>query len=65
MANQEAIIKVRQTRSGIGQKKQHKATLSALGLGRIGRTVEHKATPSLVGMLRAVNHLIEVEGLDQ
>lgn len=63
MSTEEKAITVKQTRSLIGQKKKHKATLEALGLGRIGRSVEHKATPSVLGMLRSVNHLVEVEGL--
>jgi len=60
MAAEKTII-VRQTRSTIGQKKQHKGTLHALGLGKIGRTMVHKETDSIIGMLRAVNHLVEVE----
>ena len=57
----EKTITVKQTKSTIGQKKKHEATLRALGLGRIGRQVEHKITDSTLGMIRSVNHLVEVE----
>ena len=57
----EKKIKVTQTRSGIGHPERQKATLKALGLGKIGRVAEHKAEPSIVGMIRKVSHLVEVE----
>jgi large subunit ribosomal protein L30 len=53
-------ITVKQTRSGIGHTGRQKATLKALGLGKIGRTAEHKNEPSVQGMIRAVSHLVEV-----
>lgn len=54
-------IKVTQTRSKIGTKKNMRATLDALGLRRIGHTVEHNATPQINGMLKVVHHLVTVE----
>jgi large subunit ribosomal protein L30 len=56
-----AKLKLRQTRSGIGQSPRHRGTLRALGLGKIGRTAEHDDTPVIAGMLRKVRHLVEVE----
>jgi large subunit ribosomal protein L30 len=56
-----AKVKIKQTRSSIGQSARHRGTLRALGLGRIGRTVEHAESPQLAGMLRKVRHLVEVE----
>ena len=55
-----AKVKIRQTRSAIGQSRRHRGTLRALGLGRIGRTAEHSESPQLAGMLRKVRHLVEV-----
>jgi len=55
-----AKIKIRQTRSTIGQSARHRGTLRALGLGKIGRTAEHAETPQLAGMLRKVRHLVEI-----
>jgi large subunit ribosomal protein L30 len=50
-----------QTRSTNGTDPKQKATLKALGLGRIGRTVERKDSPQLQGQLRVVSHLVEVD----
>ena len=57
-----AKLKITQTRSAIGQSAEHRGTLRALGLGKIGRTAEHKESPTLAGMLRKVRHLVSVEG---
>jgi large subunit ribosomal protein L30 len=56
-----AKLKLRQTRSGIGQSQRHRGTLRALGLGKIGRTAEQEDTPVVQGMLRKVRHLVEIE----
>ena len=55
-------LKITQTRSAIGQSAEHRGTLRALGLGKIGRTAEHAESPTLAGMLRKVRHLVSVEG---
>ena len=57
-------LKITQVRSVVGQTQQHRGTLRALGLGKIGRSAEHEDTPQLRGMLRHVNHLVRVEGKD-
>jgi large subunit ribosomal protein L30 len=54
-------VKVTQVKSQIGETKQHRGTLRALGLGRIGKTVEVKESPATAGMLRKVAHLVRVE----
>lgn len=54
-------IKVKQTRSGNRYPKKERATLKALGLGRIGKEIEHKNTPSVIGMIKAVSHLVQIE----
>ena len=54
-------LKVTQVKSKIGETEQHRGTLRALGLGRIGRTVEVQESPSTAGMLRKVAHLVRVE----
>jgi len=55
-------VKIKQVRSANGSKPNQKATLAALGLGRIGKAVERKDSPQLQGQLRAVSHLVEVGG---
>ncbi len=54
-------FKVTQVKSQIGQTEQHRGTLRALGLGRIGKTAEVKESPAAAGMLRKVAHLVKVE----
>jgi large subunit ribosomal protein L30 len=56
-----AKVRITQVRSQIGQTQQHRGTLRALGLGRIGKTVEHDDGPVLAGMLRKVRHLVKVD----
>jgi len=53
-------VKIKQVRSANGSNPSQKATLAALGLGRIGKAVERKDSPQLQGQLRVVSHLIEV-----
>jgi large subunit ribosomal protein L30 len=57
-----SAVKIRQVRSANGSNPSQKATLAALGLGRIGKAVERKETPQLQGQLRVVSHLVEVDG---
>lgn len=54
-------IRVKQVRSTIGRLKSQKATLEALGLKKMGQVVEHDVTPAIEGMIRKVQHLVEVE----
>jgi large subunit ribosomal protein L30 len=53
-------LKISQTRSANGTDPKQKATLRALGLGRIGKSVERKDSPQLQGQLKVVSHLVEV-----
>jgi large subunit ribosomal protein L30 len=55
-------VKIKQIRSANGTKPAQKATLAALGLGRIGKAVEKKDSPQLQGQIRTVSHLVEVDG---
>ena len=55
-----STVKISQIRSPTGPTRSQKATLKALGLGRIGKSVERKDSPQLQGQLRVVSHLVEV-----
>jgi large subunit ribosomal protein L30 len=55
-----SAVKISQVRSANGTDPKQKATLRALGLGRIGRSVEREDSPQLQGQLRVVSHLVEV-----
>lgn len=56
-------VKVTQVKSAIDRSKRQKDTLKALGLRKMHQTVTHNATPQILGMIKKVNHLIEVEHL--
>jgi large subunit ribosomal protein L30 len=55
-----SALKISQVRSANGTDPKQKATLNALGLGRIGKSVERKDSPQLQGQLKIVSHLVEV-----
>jgi large subunit ribosomal protein L30 len=55
-----SAVKIEQVRSANGTNPDQKATLAALGLGRIGKSVELKDSPQLQGQIRVVSHLVEV-----
>jgi large subunit ribosomal protein L30 len=55
-----SAVKIKQVRSANGTNPTQKATLAALGLGRIGKAVERKDSPQLKGQLAVVSHLVEV-----
>lgn len=54
-------VKITQTRSTIGTKPRHRATLETLGLRKINDTTIRERTDVLEGQLRLVNHLVRVE----
>ena len=56
-----AKIKITQTKSTIKRPKDQKATITALGLGRISKSVVVENTPQIAGMVNKVNHLVKVE----
>ena len=53
-------ISVTWKKSSIGFPKDQKRTIAGLGLRRLHMTVEHDDTPSVRGMIRKVQHLVEV-----
>jgi large subunit ribosomal protein L30 len=58
-----AKVQITQTRSIIKRPKTQKATIHALGLGKINKAVEVELTPQIAGMISKVNHLITVKEL--
>ena len=55
-----AQLEITQTKSAIGRKPDHRGTLRALGLKRIGHTVVHDDTPVIRGMVKKIAYLLEV-----
>jgi large subunit ribosomal protein L30 len=56
-----ADLTVTQVRSSNGVSARQRDTLRSLKLGRIGRTTTVSDRPEVRGMLRAVEHLLEVK----
>jgi large subunit ribosomal protein L30 len=54
-------VALKQVRSSNGASETQRATLRSLKLGRIGAESKHTDTPQLRGMIRKVEHLVEVE----
>jgi large subunit ribosomal protein L30 len=55
-----ATIKIKQVRSAIKRPARQKATMQALGFRRLNQVIEKEATPQILGMIKKVEHLIEV-----
>jgi len=62
MSAAKKTLKVTQTGSPIGRKKDQRATLVGLGLNKINRSRELEDTPAVRGMIDKVKHLVRVEG---
>ena len=56
----EGKVTVRQTGSPIRREKDQRATLSGLGLNRVGRVSTLEDTPSVRGMIAKVAHMVEI-----
>lgn len=59
------MLRIKQTRSGIGRLGKHKKVLRALGLKHPGSVVEHADTDTIRGMIKKVEHLISVEVIEK
>lgn len=55
-----ATIKIKQVRSAIRRPARQKATVKALGFRKLNQILEKEATPQIMGMIKKVQHLIEV-----
>ena len=53
-------VKIRQTGSPIRRTKDQRATLVGLGLNKMHRVSELEDTPEVRGMIRKVQHMVEV-----
>ena len=54
-------VKITLVKSPIDKPKRQKATLKALGFRKMHQTVEHENNPQIAGMVRVVQHLVQVE----
>ncbi|MEQ9467678.1 MAG: 50S ribosomal protein L30 [Ekhidna sp.] len=56
-------VLITQKKSTIKRPENQKRTMVALGLGKLNRSVEKELTPAISGMIKTVNHLVEVKEL--
>ena len=64
MAKKKASkIRVTLVRSPIGRKPRQRATVKALGLGKMNSSVEKEANDAVLGMVESIAHLVKVEEL--
>ncbi|OWK32150.1 50S ribosomal protein L30 [Sphingomonas mucosissima] len=56
-----ATIKVKQIGSPIRRTKDQRATLIGLGLNKMHRVSELQDSPEIRGMIRKVQHMVEVQ----
>ena len=59
------MLRIKQTRSGIGRLGKHKKVLRALGLKHPGSVVEHADSETIRGMIKKVEHLVSVEVIEK
>jgi large subunit ribosomal protein L30 len=57
-------LKITQTRSKIGNKRNQRETLRSLGLKRVHDVVVKEDRPEIRGMVQTVTHLVSVEEVD-
>ena len=58
--NETKKIRIRQVRSSIGTRREHREVLKSLGLRRIRHEVEREDTPAVRGMVAKVGYLLEI-----
>ena len=57
-------LKITLTRSLIGYRQDQRATVRALGLGKLGYSVVQEDNPTIRGMVHKVRHLVKVEEVE-
>jgi large subunit ribosomal protein L30 len=57
-----ATIKIKQTGSPIRRTQDQRATLIGLGLNKMHRVSELEDSPEVRGMIRKVQHMVEIQG---
>lgn len=56
-----AKVTITQVKSIIDKPQSQKRTIQALGLGKISKSVSVENTPQIAGMIKKVQHLVEVK----
>ncbi len=58
-----AQIQVKLVRSVIDRPERQKRTVKSLGLGKMNSTAQHEPNPAILGMVKSVQHLVQVTEL--
>jgi large subunit ribosomal protein L30 len=58
-----AQIQVKLVRSVIDRPERQKRTVQSLGLGKMNSTAQHESNPAILGMVKSVQHLVQVTEL--
>jgi large subunit ribosomal protein L30 len=58
------LLRIRLTKSPIGNTQKHRDIIRTLGLRRINQVVERPDNPSVRGMLLFVNHMVTIEEVE-
>ena len=56
-------VRITLTRSPLGRKPRHRATVRVLGLRKLNHSVEKELSPMVKGMIDSVDYLLKVEEL--
>jgi large subunit ribosomal protein L30 len=56
-----ATLVITQVRSSNGSSRAQRESLRTLGLGKIGRSSEREDHPTVLGLVRSVQHLVDVQ----
>lgn len=56
-----AELKITLKRSVIGRPQNQRATVKALGLGKVNSTVTKPSNEAIKGMVNTISHLVDVE----
>lgn len=59
------MLKITLRKSPIGYSERQKATVKALGLGKLNSTAVQPDNPQIRGMVRKIIHLVEFEQVDK
>lgn len=60
-AADKKTITIKQIGSPIRRKPDQRQTLIGLGLNKMNKTVEREDTPAVRGMIRKVQHMVEIQ----
>ncbi|MCH2043483.1 MAG: 50S ribosomal protein L30 [Saprospiraceae bacterium] len=58
-----AKVKITQIKSVIDRPLRQKNTMKALGLNKINQSVEKELNSQIAGMIKKIQHLVQVEDL--